>query len=120
MKGVVLMHFQYILVGGRIIPNEHPNVGPMQIDLGVLLAFITGANMIPPAGFAQQPTNDFDYRESSLPSASTFAPTLHLPIGLSDPDEFKQTLDFTLCNCYGFGLPQLHCDFCLLCLYITC
>uniref|UniRef100_A0A8D0B453 HECT domain-containing protein n=1 Tax=Sander lucioperca TaxID=283035 RepID=A0A8D0B453_SANLU len=73
--------------------------GPLQ--LGGILAFATGANVIPPLGFSPRPSVDFLHelplrQGRHLPPANTCINCLRLPV-------LKKTMDFALKNTQGFG-----------------
>lgn len=90
--------------GGRLVPSEDPTMEGTWIDLGTLFSFATGADVVPPAGFANQPNIDFDTRtDRDLPTASTCSPTLHFPLALANPDLFRVKMDYALCGCHGYG-----------------
>ncbi|XP_028975450.2 E3 ubiquitin-protein ligase pub3 isoform X3 [Esox lucius] len=77
--------------------------------LGTILAFATGANIVPPIGFSPQPSIEFLHPEhdagttSKLPIANTCINCLKLPLHTSYKD-FKENLDFALGNTHGFGM----------------
>ncbi|XP_054608769.1 uncharacterized protein LOC129179453 [Dunckerocampus dactyliophorus] len=75
--------------------------------LGKILAFATGASVIPPVGFSPQPSVDFlhDQPVSSrrcLPMANTCINCLKLPL-LDTYEDFRESMDFALGNTQGFG-----------------
>ncbi|XP_033987995.1 uncharacterized protein LOC117483755 [Trematomus bernacchii] len=75
--------------------------------LGKILAFATGASVIPPVGFSPQPSIDFLHGHPSspkqrLPMANTCINCLKLPL-LETYDDFKECMDFALGNTQGFG-----------------
>uniref|UniRef100_A0A3B3X3V8 HECT domain-containing protein n=1 Tax=Poecilia mexicana TaxID=48701 RepID=A0A3B3X3V8_9TELE len=66
--------------------------------LGKILAFATGATIIPPAGFSPQPSIEFLHEQSihpsrQLPMANTCIHPLKLPM-LETYDHFKESMDF--------------------------
>uniref|UniRef100_A0A3B3VIE7 HECT domain-containing protein n=1 Tax=Poecilia latipinna TaxID=48699 RepID=A0A3B3VIE7_9TELE len=72
--------------------------------LGKILAFATGATIIPPAGFSPQPSIEFLHEQSihpsrQLPMANTCIHPLKLPM-LETYDHFKESMDFGG-HCYG-------------------
>uniref|UniRef100_A0A3B3RGX7 HECT domain-containing protein n=1 Tax=Paramormyrops kingsleyae TaxID=1676925 RepID=A0A3B3RGX7_9TELE len=75
--------------------------------LGKILAFATGAAIIPPVGFSPQPSIDFlhDQFVSSrhrLPMANTCINCLKLPV-LDTYEDFVESMDFAFDNTQGFG-----------------
>ncbi|KAI4812495.1 hypothetical protein KUCAC02_023881 [Chaenocephalus aceratus] len=77
--------------------------------LGTILAFATGASVIPPVGFSPQPSIDFLHGHPSSPKqrlpiamANTCINCLKLPL-LETYDDFKECMDFALGNTQGFG-----------------
>uniref|UniRef100_A0A3P9NPD8 HECT domain-containing protein n=1 Tax=Poecilia reticulata TaxID=8081 RepID=A0A3P9NPD8_POERE len=74
--------------------------------LGKILAFATGATIIPPAGFSPQPSIEFLHEQSihpsrQLPMANTCINPLKLPM-LETNDHFKESMDFALGNAHGY------------------
>lgn len=68
------------------------------ITIEDVLAFITGADHIPPLGFPKSiDIHFYDYDLNSnckrRPWTSTCALSLHLPRGMDNPDEFSQLLN---------------------------
>ena len=81
------------------IGSSNDPITPAQI-----LAFVTGATTIPPMGFPQPITVKFiDDRTKKLPTASTCALKLRLPLSLSNYADFKKWMDMALLNTVGFG-----------------
>jgi hypothetical protein len=102
--GKDLMFFLYYLEG-RMIPHEGDEKD-IAITLETVFTFATGADHEPPLGFENQPDIKFDMRkERFLPYASTCGPTLYLPIVLTDPDLFKEKMDYAITGAHGFGNP---------------
>lgn len=80
-------------------------MGPSK--LGKILAFATGANVIPPVGFFPRPSIDFLHDHSGtpgrhLPMANTCINCLKLPL-LDTFEDFRESMDFALGNTQGFG-----------------
>ena len=88
-----------------MIVNEDVDGEDFCINLECLLAFITGADHIPPIGFPNAPQITFEPNKDRLPSASTCGPTLYLPLVLRDPDYFRDKKDYALSCVHGFGNP---------------
>ncbi|KAI9520680.1 hypothetical protein NQZ68_015600 [Dissostichus eleginoides] len=81
--------------------------GPSKLEQ--ILAFATGATVIPPIGFQPTPSIDFLHEEeygdsavSNLPLANTCINCLKLPLH-SSYSVFKAKLDFAFANTHGFG-----------------
>ena len=90
---------------GRTIPHEDGE-RDISISLETIFTFATGADHEPPLGFENQPDIKFDVRkERFLPYASTCGPTLYLPITLTDPDFFREKMDYAITGAHGFGNP---------------
>lgn len=75
--------------------------------LGGLLAFATGANVIPPLGFSPEPSVEFLHDHSfghrrHLPMANTCINCLKLPL-LNSYKDLKESMDFAINNTQGFG-----------------
>ncbi|KAF1389896.1 hypothetical protein PFLUV_G00052290 [Perca fluviatilis] len=75
--------------------------------LGKILAFATGASVIPPVGFSPQPSIDFLHDHSSsprscLPMANTCINGLKLPL-FDKYGDFRERMDFAIGNTQGFG-----------------
>ncbi|XP_054476984.1 G2/M phase-specific E3 ubiquitin-protein ligase-like [Anoplopoma fimbria] len=75
--------------------------------LGKILAFATGASVVPPVGFSPQPSIDFLHEHSSspkqrLPMANTCINCLKLPL-LDTYEAFRESMDFAIGNTQGFG-----------------
>ncbi len=70
-----------------------------------MLAFVTGADRIPPMGFASTPIIKFIHEPTSrLPTASTCTPSLSLPIvPMQSYDAFKDAMIEGLVGGFGFG-----------------
>ena len=74
------------------------------IDLPQVLAFVTGADCIPPLGFDTEPTILFSGDKNRLlPVASTCALSLTLSIGLVEYGTFQKNMDMAVLNAYEFG-----------------
>jgi len=70
-----------------------------------LLQFVTGADSIPPLGFAGNLTIDF-YTMTSVrhyPTASTCDRRLWLPRGVEDPDTLQRMMEEAILGSHGFG-----------------
>ncbi|KAK2814699.1 hypothetical protein Q5P01_000632 [Channa striata] len=79
--------------------------------LGKILAFATGASVIPPVGFSPQPLVEFLHDQSlspklCLPMANTCINCLKLPL-LDKYERFRESMDFALGNTQGFGRERL-------------
>ncbi|XP_059209526.1 G2/M phase-specific E3 ubiquitin-protein ligase-like [Centropristis striata] len=75
--------------------------------LSGVLAFATGASIVPPIGFSPRPTIDFLHHQSvspgrCLPMANTCINCLKLPL-CDTYTEFKDSMDYALENTQGFG-----------------
>ena len=81
-------------------------VGGNEVSLKELLAFWTGADVIPPMGFAQPLRIEFfskDIKETTrYPSANTCALQMNLPRGIEEPDDLKELIVFAIKNTGGF------------------
>ncbi|XP_060587126.1 uncharacterized protein LOC132742678 [Ruditapes philippinarum] len=77
------------------------------IHMGMVLKFVTGAEMEPPLGFGLAPSVHFQEHESFLPTANTCTNSLTLPIPVNNtiPDDEKlfNLYDLAFCNSY-FGI----------------
>ena len=77
----------------------------LELGLGDLLSFVTGADHPPPLGFSSSPEIEFtDDSLHILPKASTCTLTLHLSVHLNDYETFKHAFDTSLISAHGFGL----------------
>ncbi|XP_047192931.1 uncharacterized protein LOC124850943 isoform X1 [Scophthalmus maximus] len=81
--------------------------GPSKLE--IILAFATGATVIPPIGFIPTPSIGFLHEEeygdsavSNLPIANTCINCLKLPLH-SSYSVFKDKMDFAFANTHGFG-----------------
>ena len=78
---------------GRDISREDDSDDILCLGLETLLAFITGADHLPPLGFVCKPKICFTHSKvSKLPTASTCTPALYVPVHLTDYSEFKSAL----------------------------
>ncbi|XP_056132671.1 G2/M phase-specific E3 ubiquitin-protein ligase-like [Lampris incognitus] len=68
-----------------------------------ILTFATGSNMVPPIGFAPQPSVEFLHNGGKYPTANTCINCLHLPIH-ARYDDFKNAMHFAIQNTQGFGM----------------
>ena len=66
-----------------------------------VLAFVTGADTVPPCGFSKDIDIDFYSSESRLPSVSTCALQLWLP-RVSDPDKISKLMIRAVKESCGF------------------
>ncbi|XP_051814807.1 G2/M phase-specific E3 ubiquitin-protein ligase-like [Acanthochromis polyacanthus] len=87
------------------LQDVEEQVGPSA--LGKILAFATGASVIPPVGFSPLPSVDFLHDQSispgrHLPMANTCINCLKLPL-LDTYEDFRESMDFALSNTQGFG-----------------
>ena len=77
--------------------------GELQINLGDILSFFTGADTVPPLGFSDATPNFND--ENPYPTASTCSFSLTLPTQYhADFEAFKENFVFSVQNHGGFGL----------------
>ncbi|KAJ4929911.1 hypothetical protein JOQ06_018931 [Pogonophryne albipinna] len=81
--------------------------GPTKVQK--ILAFATGASVVPPIGFSPTPSVEFihngedDFASTPLfPIANTYVTCIRLPLHVSY-GVFKDKFDFALGNTYGFG-----------------
>lgn len=98
MLAVILLCF---LACFSVLEQEGPS------KLGKILAFATGASVIPPVGFSPQPSIDFLHDHSfspkcRLPMANTCINCLKLPM-LDTYEDFRESMDFAIGNTQGFG-----------------
>ncbi|XP_059201469.1 uncharacterized protein LOC131981267 isoform X1 [Centropristis striata] len=80
-------------------------------NLQKVLAFATGASVVPPIGFSPSPSVEFihqgddDFSSTPMfPKANTCINCIRLPLHVSF-QVFKEKFDFALGNTYGFGRP---------------
>lgn len=98
---------QYIIVvcllGGREF-RRLDDEGVIELHLGDLLSFITGADHNPPLGFEVTPEIDFsnDPRRD-YPIASTCSNTIYLPLHLTEYENFKNKMDEAMISGHGYG-----------------
>ena len=76
--------------------------GLLEVNLGDILSFFTGANRIPPLGFADATLNFNPF--NLYPTASTCGLCLTLPTKYDKYDAFKEAFVFSILNHGGFGL----------------
>ena len=84
---------------------EHFVIGitdPDHLTLEEVLIFFTGSDVVPPLGYYSEPILTFDNTE--LPTASTCALTLTLPLNHQTYLSFKDKVTFSMKNHGGFGL----------------
>ncbi|XP_034721445.1 G2/M phase-specific E3 ubiquitin-protein ligase-like isoform X1 [Etheostoma cragini] len=80
--------------------------GPSKLEK--ILAFTTGASVVPPIGFSPTPSVQFIHKgddgfsTSMFPLANTCVNCIKLPLHVSY-QLFKEKFDFALGNTYGFG-----------------
>uniref|UniRef100_A0A8C9XP20 HECT domain-containing protein n=1 Tax=Sander lucioperca TaxID=283035 RepID=A0A8C9XP20_SANLU len=80
--------------------------GPSKLEK--ILAFTTGASVVPPIGFSPTPSVQFIHKgddgfsTSMFPLANTCVNCINLPLHVSY-QLFKEKFDFALGNTYGFG-----------------
>ena len=74
-------------------------------SLQQILIFATGADRVPPLGFAPKPLIQFS-DESNYPTANTCANILTLPLANNERcyEWFKNAMDFGILNSPGFGV----------------
>ena len=75
--------------------------GECQASLSHMLSFSTGADCPPSLGFENKPRIEFI--DGELSKANTYAPTLYLPVGISECERFKTQMDFAILNSPWFG-----------------
>lgn len=69
-----------------------------------LLAFITGADQIPPSGFDGIPQIQFLHGNAILPTACTCTPAINLPSVFDDSySKFRESMVEGIVSGYGFG-----------------
>lgn len=73
------------------------------VSLGMILSFFSGADDIPPMGYAHAPAINFNH-SSLYPTSSTCALQLTLPTCYSEYGLFKHALDTAFTMHGGFGL----------------
>ena len=84
-----------------IMVYVYSNTG--KVSLKMILSFFTGADDIPPMGYAHAPELNFN-PNSPYPTSSTCALQLTLPTRYSDYGPYKQALDTAFTMHGGFGL----------------
>ena len=97
--------FIYLWTGGGQVHDSTSSI-VVYVNLPQILAFVTGADCIPPLGFDINPTILFSSdRSRLLPVASTCALTLTLTlsVGLAEYDAFQKNMDMAVLNAYEFG-----------------
>ncbi|XP_076141258.1 uncharacterized protein LOC143123864 isoform X2 [Alosa pseudoharengus] len=88
--------------------DSYQEDGPKKLQK--ILAFATGATMVPPVGFSPCPSVEFIHNGADctstpmFPTANTCINTIRLPLHDSYK-QFKEKFDFALANTYGFGQP---------------
>lgn len=74
------------------------------VELGIVLSFTTGSEMVPPLGFDHPLAIRFN-NSNVFPTASTCALELTLPTKYYDqPQEFYKKISYAMKNHGGFGL----------------
>ncbi len=68
-----------------------------------VMMFATGTEAVPMTGFGETP--ELKFIPGTLPKASTRAFTMSLPLDCPSYGMFKERMDYTLLNAYGFGQP---------------
>ena len=76
------------------------------ISIPDILNFISGASRVPAAGFDKTPSVYFT-EDYCLPKASTcdLSITFSRSFGLLSSEQFKEKMDISISNCFGFGTP---------------
>ena len=91
-----------LLAGGRQVHDCSPD--EIFIHLPQILAFVTGADTIPPLGFPTCPVILFNNDTSRLlPVSSTCSLSLTLSLGLVEYEVFMKNMDMAVLNAYEFG-----------------
>ena len=68
------------------------------------LAFVTGADNVPPTDFDAPPKIYFDHDPATLlPVCSTCAPYITLLVCLDSYDDFKESMTVSIVSAIGFG-----------------
>ncbi len=97
----VIMHFRDLLQD--IEENDS------DLSYPEMLAFTTGSLQIPPGGFISNPTIEFLHSnnndERKFPIANTCSCILRLPTFHKEYSTFKESMEFAIKNCRGFGMP---------------
>ena len=76
----------------------------INIELKDILALVTGADTVPPLGFPSCPVILFGKDSTRLlPTSSTCALSLTLPLELVEYELFKKNMDTAVLNAYEFG-----------------
>ena len=78
--------------------------GLLEISLGDILSFFTGADRIPPLGFIDHDTTLNFSCVNPYPTASTCGLCLTLPTKYDNYDDFKAAFVFSMQHHGGFGL----------------
>ena len=99
LEGKVQFVYNYV-----IIQNIHQPAADSEctVSVGTVLAFFTGADTIPPLGYASAVLNFNQFNE--YPTASTCAVELTLPTKHTQYEQFKKQLDVAFTMHGGFGL----------------
>jgi len=72
------------------------------INLGDILAFVTGASSVPPIGFTSPPSIVFQ-ETSPFPISNTCANILKLPLSVDSFNMFMYNFCYGISNAIGFG-----------------
>lgn len=89
------------------LQDSEEEEGPQKLQR--ILAFATGASVVPPIGFSPSPAVEFIHQDDDnfastplFPLANTCINCIKLPLHVSY-EMFKEKFDFALGNTYGFG-----------------
>ena len=92
------------ILDGRLVQKED-GTGVINLTLGDLLVFVTGADHPPPLGFLLSPEVEFtDDTSRTLPWASTCTVMLYLSVHLKEYDLFCNKMDNSMICSQGFGI----------------
>ena len=97
----ILLHWSYFLSDVEEGSITVENGAQATLSLEDILAFATGATSFPVLGFEQQGTITFLHDGGMLPTASTCALQLCLPVH-RDNEVFKAKMTFGIFNAHGF------------------